>query len=110
MARSSKKQVNPPVPPVEIHIAANRLSAAAGEKDTRLTPEQVTAIQQTVTSLIDGFHPPAAQPEDSSFLLDSLEVDLGFTVEASAGITLKLVLNAKAQASINVKVVWSRKK
>ena len=109
MAGSTKSRKNTPVPQVEIHVARDRLSAAAGGTDTHLSPEQIAAIQQTVTNLINGFHPPAAQAEDTRFKLDSMEVDLGFTVEASAGLTLKLVLNAKAQASINVKVVWSRK-
>jgi hypothetical protein len=95
---------------VEIYVGSGGISAAAGATDTRLSPEQIAAIQQTVTTLINGFRPPEAHADDDKIFLNSLEVHLGFTLQAGSGPALKLFLDASAQASILVKVVWSRKK
>jgi hypothetical protein len=101
-------------PIVEIYIArSRRVSAAAsstGGSESRLSPEQVLALQQTLTSFVSGFHPPEVHEEHAGFRLDSLEVELSFKVETGAGSMLKLLLDASAEASIKANVVWNRPK
>lgn len=97
-------------PTIEIHFASSEISAAAGETNTRLSPEQIAAIQQTVSALASDFHPPVSKIEDDHFRMESLEMGLGFTIEAGTGPALKLILDASTKASIDVKVTWSRKK
>ena len=99
-----------PSPLVEIYVGPSGVSAAAGASDTRLSPEQIAAVQQTVTTLVNGFRPPETHADNDKIALNSLEVNLGFTLQAGSGPALKLFLDASAQASIQVKVVWSRKK
>jgi len=101
-------------PVVEIHAPKGKLGAAAGIGDTLLSGGQIVALQQTITTLVAGFQPPsenqAKAAGDASVRFESLEVELGFKLELSAGSVLKLVFDASSEASITAKVTWSRPK
>lgn len=98
-------------PTVEIHVAPSRMSAAAGaQRDTRLSDEQIAALQLTLANLVAGFRPPKEEPPDSGLRLNSIEIELGFKVETGSGSVLKLLLDASAEANITAKVAWGREK
>jgi hypothetical protein len=96
-------------PVVEIHAGGRRLSAAAhGPQDSRLTPGQVAALQNTLATLMAGFRPPEERIERSGMRIDTLEIELGFKIETGTGGILRLLLDASAEASISAKVVWKQ--
>jgi hypothetical protein len=97
---------------VEIHTQPSRVGAAAGRQpESKLSDEQIVAIQATVNGLISGFKPPATETtEGTTMALDSIEVELGFKLEAGMGGLLKLMfVDAKGEASITAKATWRRK-
>jgi hypothetical protein len=111
MVTKSEDRKGMSLPVVEIHVAADGISAAAsGPSDSRLSPEQIAAIQQTLMSLVSGFRPPSVDADKGKggLQLGSLELELGFKLETGAGTVLKLLLNATAEASIKAKVVWGQ--
>ena len=98
-------------PHVDIYIGSSRMGAAAGGSgETKLSSDQIAAIQATISELISGFHPPEVPKNENRIGLESLEVELGFKIEAGSGPLLKLLLDGKGEASIRAKVVWSRPK
>jgi hypothetical protein len=59
VATNIEDQKVSPSPVVEIHVARSHGGAAAsGERDSRLSPEQIAALQQTISGLVSGFRPP----------------------------------------------------
>ncbi len=96
-------------PLVEIHVADGGLSAAAGGgHGSRLSSDQILALQATLGTLVSGFRPPKTHEEGDGLRLASLEIELGFKVETGSGSVLKLIFDASGEASITAKVVWSR--
>lgn len=99
------------LPNVEIHVSEDRLSAAAGGgRESRLSPEQIAALQKTLATLVAGFRPPEPRDDDGALRLSSLEVELGFKIETGSGSMIKLIFDASAEASITAKIGWSRPK
>ena len=111
MPAQNEPNVGATVPQVEIHVVPRAISAAAGGGGgggSRLSPQQINAIQQTVIGLVAGFRPPVATEGGDGLSIKSLELELGFKVEAGVGSILNLFLDAKAESNIVARVVWSR--
>jgi hypothetical protein len=109
MQAQNEPNVGATVPQVEIHVVPRAISAAAGGGGgSRLSQQQINAIQQTVIGLVAGFRPPVATEGGDGLSIKSLELELGFKVEAGVGSILNLFLDAKAESNIVARVVWSR--
>jgi hypothetical protein len=108
MQEENKVNENTKTPAIEIHVGRSYSAAASAVSDSKLSPEQIEALQTTIASLISGFRPPDPPATEDKFGLDSLEIEIGFKVETSSGTALKLLLDAKGEANIRAKVVWSR--
>ena len=96
---------------VKIYVQGARGGAAAGGGGmSEITEKQFTAVQMTIGQLIAGFQPPPPRKEQK-IGLESIEIDVGFQLQAETGSIWKIILvDGKAQASITAKVTWRRER
>jgi hypothetical protein len=98
-------------PNVEIHVNSQRMSAAAsGEIESKLSDEQLRAIQITISKLVQGFCPQPQDEKDSNFKLSSIKLTIGFKLEIRTGSAIKLILDSSSEASISTTCEWNKEK
>jgi hypothetical protein len=98
-----------PQPTIEIFVASTGGAAADGETLKKIDKATLQVVQTHITNIVTGFVLPAPPPKSEGMHVDSVELEIGFELEAGVGHVWRLLLvDGKGTASIKAKVAWKR--